>query len=826
MICAFAVVDKINGLDLSWKAALTVDNMGRCVHNYGTGIIKLNSTEKKKLLAQLLTADGFIAPNRRQSGQSQLATESKQKTRMVVGTVVPRIPSQGPLESAEGGLSLRGHGTKLVKAQDVFVPGYDVDLYSPPASYDARDTLPGELQCNSFNALDQGDCDSCYAFGVVSTYSNRLCMRNRTSLGNVVISAQQLINCNGGCGGADELTVFQSLVTSAPVESWCDPYTGSPVACGSSICKSSRTFPALAGSLRVVGGATPAGIRWMQMEVLRGGPGTLTFNVFGDLFGYTSGVYTVSPDAVFAGAHAVSMVGWGTDPGSGMDYWVIQNSWSAGWGENGYFRIRRGTDESGIEAGGLILPQPAPLTKCLASNCPDNAITLSNCACKCLNGFTGPKCNVCTLVCLNGGIRPSASCTACTCPLGFFGVRCESGVKMAPYASCETSGQPAAVSINVTFGEGFPAVTQGSYFGFMEVQEYGTWQISDPFYVCGPSSDFSMKVNGGLCPSGTTALQTPSAPSNPGHYKLVLVPYVIYNPSDPTMNFYPAFIDGSATVAFYTVVECNATSTLAPALVANNPVATLQAEAAAAAAAAAAAQVEMTARLSASQSLIQVLKAEAPAAVTLPPLSTAYPWIWFGGQPQPVCYTLPPSININPKQLVLLTAGGGAYSNTLLGPEANPLPLAAAACINFTVPASVGPGSFTMALEDSTSGNYIAGVSFTGDIVSLSYSGLAYSLGPKGWVELTVTWSLSQAHATKHDVIKLMDQSGNVVVTFKTAVKGAVVASGSTVFKISYPQPPALPYPPGGFVANFYPNGNTLWAATALDWIPWSALGW
>ena len=795
--------------------------MGLRVKNYATGINKLNSTERKKILALFLAPKGYNVQSLRHSDVGHQISTASVSTRSHANTVsgdlfaVENQQALNPTEITSGsrrGAALTAGG------------GFNIDRYVLPDSYDARDTLPGQLQCDSFNALDQGDCDSCYAFGVVSTYSSRLCMRNRTSLGNVVISAQQVINCNGGCGGADELTVFDSLVTSAPVESWCDPYTASPAACGSPVCKTSRTFPALAGSLRVVGGATPAGIRWMQIEVLRGGPGTFTFDVYGDLFGYTSGVYTVSPGAIFAGSHAVSMVGWGTDPDTGLDYWVIQNSWSAGWGENGYFRIRRGTDESGIESSGLIVPQPAPLTKCAASNCPNNALTLADCTCQCINGFTGPKCNVCPLVCLNGGTRASTSCTVCSCPLGFYGARCESGVKMAPFASCETDGPPPAVSINVTYGDGFPMVTQGSYFGFLEVGEYATWQISNRFYVCG--SGFDPSINGGLCPDPISALSpSPSAPSDPGHYKLVLVQYLIYNATEG-LEYYPAFIDDSATVGFYSVIECNATSTLATALLANDPVTTFQAEASAAAAAAAAQQAAMTARLDASQNLIQALKAEAPASVTLPALSKTTSLIWFGGQPQPVCYTLPPSINMNPKQLVLLAADGSAYSNGILGPYTSPLPRPASGCVNFTVPVSVGKGSFRMALEDTTSGNYIAGVAFTGDVVSISYTGLAYSLGSKGWIQLTVTWSLTSAHATKKDVIKLLDRSGRVVVSFGTAVNGVAKASGSTVFKINVPKPPAHPFPKGGFAANFYPNNGTLWAATAENWIPWSSIGW
>ncbi|VDM81482.1 unnamed protein product [Strongylus vulgaris] len=48
------------------------------------------------------------------------------------------------------------------------------------------------------------------------------------------------------------------------------------------------------------------------------------------------------------GSHAVKVIGWGVD--KGVDYWLVANSWNTDWGENGYFRIRRGTNECGFES--------------------------------------------------------------------------------------------------------------------------------------------------------------------------------------------------------------------------------------------------------------------------------------------------------------------------------------------------------------------------------------------------------------------------------------------------------------------------------------------
>ena len=38
--------------------------------------------------------------------------------------------------------------------------------------------------------------------------------------------------------------------------------------------------------------------------------------------------------------HVVVLVGYGTDE-NGIDYWIIRNSWTTNWGENGFMRLKR-----------------------------------------------------------------------------------------------------------------------------------------------------------------------------------------------------------------------------------------------------------------------------------------------------------------------------------------------------------------------------------------------------------------------------------------------------------------------------------------------------
>jgi len=105
----------------------------------------------------------------------------------------------------------------------------------------------------------------------------------------------------------------------------------------------------------------PGDLPGLQAELLMHGPVEVGFYVFSDFHNYRSGVYSRTPGAYGPlGGHAVRLLGWGVTQRNQRDleYWIVANSWSSYWGMGGFFFIKRGTNECGIEttpAAGLPL---------------------------------------------------------------------------------------------------------------------------------------------------------------------------------------------------------------------------------------------------------------------------------------------------------------------------------------------------------------------------------------------------------------------------------------------------------------------------------------
>merc|ERR550532_66310 len=245
-------------------------------------------------------------------------------------------------------------------------------LLGSPEEFDSATQWP---ECESLKEVrDQSACGSCWAFGAVEAMSDRICIHSGQK-DQRRVSAEDLLTCCGwmtcgyGCDGGFPEGAWQYWKESGIVtgglygdNQYCKAYFSAPCAhhttstkypaCPDSkdtpscskTCdngddyKSSKTFGKSAYSL--------GGEHEIKTEISTNGPVETAFTVYEDFETYTSGIYQhVTGDAL--GGHAVKMVGYGVE--DGVKYWKVANSWNETWGDNGYFRIIRGTNHCGIE---------------------------------------------------------------------------------------------------------------------------------------------------------------------------------------------------------------------------------------------------------------------------------------------------------------------------------------------------------------------------------------------------------------------------------------------------------------------------------------------
>jgi len=261
------------------------------------------------------------------------------------------------------------------------VDGYSVDASAVPKEYDARTAYP---QCTSIQRVrDQCGCGSCFAFGAIEAFEDRICIH----LGkNVTLSAEDIISChddeNMSCQGGNPIAVWQNIFAGkkegdGAIADSCYPYTIPTCPCNHHSANSSLPDCPAEGTISTptcdfgkkfscedkgvfrAQSAVLIPAASMEQEIVSGGPITVAYTVYDDFLTYQSGVYVKGPDAKALGGHSVKVVGFGVDAASGLKYWTVANSWNSEWGDGGFFKIQRGTNECNIESDAVVAGLPA-----------------------------------------------------------------------------------------------------------------------------------------------------------------------------------------------------------------------------------------------------------------------------------------------------------------------------------------------------------------------------------------------------------------------------------------------------------------------------------
>lgn len=204
-------------------------------------------------------------------------------------------------------------------------------------------------------------CGSCWAFGTTSALSDRIKIMRKAAWPDINLAPQVLVSCEMddlGCHGGDSNNAYKYIYENGITDETCSIYQArghnNGLACSDlEICENCapnkgcwqpETF--LTYHIKEYGNIK--GEQAMLNE-LQNGP--IACAVYADqaLDDYKGGIFYEDRHGDETN-HIVSLVGYGVAD-DGTKYWIGRNSWGTYWGENdGFFRIRRGQNDNGIES--------------------------------------------------------------------------------------------------------------------------------------------------------------------------------------------------------------------------------------------------------------------------------------------------------------------------------------------------------------------------------------------------------------------------------------------------------------------------------------------
>jgi len=248
-------------------------------------------------------------------------------------------------------------------------------LISPLKDFKKNQTFPDIYIYNPkyFSPVrDQGRCGACWAFVICSMLSDNVTIKI-IKFGKD-LNVQQLLSCYTGVNPCDgeapedvliwlQNTGFKLSIDSQYLQtaSQCVPSKeGISVEQGTvkSLCKFLKR-ESIKNKTEEEYKLIEENIYNMKMQLLKDGPFFGSISVYEDFYNFLGNSVYVRTGDRFVGGHAIEVVGWvdkGVDLREGFQdgYWVCKNSWGLDWAPGyefpGYFAIKMGVNECGIES--------------------------------------------------------------------------------------------------------------------------------------------------------------------------------------------------------------------------------------------------------------------------------------------------------------------------------------------------------------------------------------------------------------------------------------------------------------------------------------------
>ena len=218
-----------------------------------------------------------------------------------------------------------------------------------PTDYDLREAYP---QCGSIREIRNKSLETC-SIPSAGVMSDRICIISKGELQTRVSSAYLALCSNYDCiipSFAFKFWVDNGIPSGGSYGdiNTCIPYFYPP---DKEVCPKScqEGYPKTLEEDKSFGESyySVKGEENIMKEIYENGSVVGQFSVYEDFLSYYSGIYQHIHGS-YLGSHYVRIIGWGID--NGIKYWLVANSWGESWGDKGFFKIRRGTNECGIES--------------------------------------------------------------------------------------------------------------------------------------------------------------------------------------------------------------------------------------------------------------------------------------------------------------------------------------------------------------------------------------------------------------------------------------------------------------------------------------------